>query len=185
MWRLLSLGCVLIGLAGPVQAQDTAPQTANQPVSIAVVDLDALYRVTLMGKRMAADLEDRAIALRAENDAITKALTEEEQSLTVRRPSMDVEVFRAEAAEFDTRVQGIRRTRDAAVAAFQAESDAAPRVFLERVRNIIGEMMLERGAVAVLDQRNVFLSLSTIDMTASVIARIDATVGDGRTVADD
>lgn len=185
MRRLLSLGCVLIGLAGPAQAQDTTPQIAPPSASVAVVDLDALYRVTLMGKRMAADLEDRAVALRAENDAITKALTDEEQSLTVRRPTMEVDVFRAEAAEFDTRVQGIRRTRDAAVAAFQTERDAAPRQFLERVRNIIGEMMLERGAVAVLDQRNVFLSLSTIDMTRDVVARIDATFGDGSTEPED
>ena len=44
--------------------------------------------------------------------------------------------------------------------------------------------MLERGAVAVLDQRLVFLSLSTVDITQDAIARIDDTFGDGSAVPD-
>lgn len=178
MRRLLSLGCVLIGLAGNLQAQDVAP--LGVPVTgVVVVDTDELYRATLMGQRIAADLEERARVLQLENEQITKALTEEEQSLTVRRPTMDPNVFRKEAAEFDVRVQGIRRTRDAAIATFEAERGAGPRQFLELVRNVLGELMLERGAVAVLDQRIVFLSLSTVDITKDAITRIDTTFGDG------
>ena len=103
-------------------------------------------------------------------------------TLTDRRPTLDPEVFRAQAAEFDMRVQGIRRTRDAAIATFEAERSASPRQFLELVRNVLGELMLERGAVAVLDQRLVFLSLGTVDITQDAIARIDDTFGDGRSL---
>ena len=39
--------------------------------------------------------------------------------------------------------------------------------------------MLERGAVAVLDQRIVFLSLSAADITQDAILRIDDIFGDG------
>ena len=183
MRRLLSLGCVLIGLAGHLQAQ-VAPELAVPAMGVVVVDTDELYRATLMGQRMAADLDDRARVLQLENDEITAALTAEEQSLTDRRPTLDPEVFRQEAAEFDTRVQGIRRTRDAAIATFEATRAAAPRQFLELVRNVLGALMLERGAVAVLDQRLVFLSLSTVDITQDAIARIDDTFGEGSAVPD-
>ena len=77
---------------------------------------------------------------------------------------------------------GVRRARDAAIAAFEADRDAGPRVFLEAVGTILGDLMLERGAVAVLDQRIVFLSHSSVDMTAAAVARIDAVLGDGSTV---
>jgi hypothetical protein len=50
------------------------------------------------------------------------------------------------------------------------------------VGTILGDLMLERGAVAVLDQRIVFLSHSSVDMTAAAVARIDAVLGDGSTV---
>jgi len=168
----LGLVCAL-GLTGPLQAQD------NATTSVVVVDTDELYRATLLGQRIAAELETRARALQAENEQITQDLTVEEQQLTERRPDMDPEEFRAQAAEFDTRVQGIRRARDAAIAAFEADRDAAPRLFLDQVRTVLGEMMLERGAVALLDQRIVFLSLSSADITLDAVTRIDTAIGDG------
>ena len=183
--RSCALIAGLIGfLAGPVAAQQLP--ALGVPVSqVVVVDTDELFRATLYGKRVAADLAERARALQVENDRITADLTAEEQSLTERRPDMDPAAFRAEAAEFDSRVQGIRRARDAAIAAFEADRDNAPRLFLERVRTTLGELMVERGAVAMLDQRIVFLSLSSVDITKAAIARIDASLGDGTVDAPD
>ena len=178
MLRVLSLGCFLIGLAGNVQAQDSSYLTVPM-TGIVVIDTDELYRATQMGQRIAADLEDRARAIQSENEAITKVLTAEEQSLTDRRPLLDPKIFRAQAADFDLRVQSIRRTRDVAIETFEAERDAGPRQFLELIRNVLGELMLERGAVAVLDQRIVFLSLSAADITQDAILRIDDIFGDG------
>lgn len=177
--RACFLGLMLAfgGLTSAV-AQD-APSAA---AAIVVVDTEELYRATQYGRRIAANLEERARALQDENEKITAALTAEEQELTERRPTMDSADFRAAAAEFDQRVQGIRRARDAAIAAFEADRDAGPRVFLEAVGTILGDLMLERGAVAVLDQRIVFLSHSSVDMTAAAVARIDAVLGDGSTV---
>ena len=40
-------------------------------------------------------------------------------------------------------------------------------------------MMQERGAVAVLDQRSVFVSRDDIDITADLVVRLDAELGDG------
>lgn len=176
--RLLLAMVGAAGFAAPAFAQEVV-QLGTPVSSVVVVDTDALYRGTKMGQRIAADLEDRARALQAENEQITEALTAEEKSLTERRLTMDPVQFRKEAADFDTRVQGIRRARDAAIAAYEAERDSAPRAFIEEVRSIIGDLMIERGAVAVLDQRIVFLSLKDVDITRAVIARIDEVKGDG------
>ncbi len=168
-------GCLAIaGL--PMAAQQVV---GTDTADVVVVDTDELFRATIYGRRVAADLDMRARALQAENERITADLTLEEKSLTERRPNMDPAAFRVEAAEFDTRVQGIRRSRDAAIAAFEAERESAPRLFLERVRTTLGELMVERGAVVMLDQRIVFLSLSRVDITLPAIARIDAILGDG------
>ncbi len=174
---LLSVLCAA-AIAAQSQAQE-ASGLGTTLSNVVVIDTDELYRGTKMGQHIVASLEERARALQAENEQITAALTAEEKSLTERRGAMDPALFRKEAADFNTRVQGIRRARDAAIAAFEAERDAAPRVFLERVRNVIGDLMIERGAVAVLDQRIVFLSLSSADITRAAIARIDQVMGDG------
>lgn len=163
-----------------VAGQGVAQQSLGTPVAdVVVVDTDELYRATIYGQRVVADLETRARELQAENERITADLTSEEKSLTERRPTMDPAVFRKEAAEFDTRVQGIRRARDAAIAAFETERENAPRLFLERVRTTLGELMVDRGAVAMLDQRIVFLSLARVDITKAAIERINEELGDG------
>ncbi len=178
--RLIAVFCAaLIGLGSVSSAQEPAPVAG-----VVVVDTDALYRGTRYGQRIAADFEVRADTLRAENERLMQALTAEEQSLTSRRPTMDPDAFRAEAEEFDTRVQGIRRSRDAAIATYEADLAAAPRAFRNEIREILAELMVERGAVAILDERIVFYSLPAADITQSAIARIDAVLGDGPEAAE-
>ena len=186
MWvRLISLALLgALSVGTQALAQEALP-LGQSISSVVLIDTDELFRRTLMGKRISAEFEMRARDLQAENERITMALTAEEQSLTERRPTMDPVAFRKEAVEFDKRVQGIRRARDAAIASFEAERDAAPRTFLEKIRRIVGDLMLERGAVAVLDQRIVFLSLSSADITNDAVARIDLVLGDGAAPAED
>lgn len=170
----------LVFLSYVPMAQAQEPLTSHTPSGfVVVIDTERLFRGTLFGQRIIAELDLREAELRAENQKITEALTAEEKSLTERRSTMDAEVFRTEAAEFDARVQGIRRSREAASSKYEADRVAAPRQFLVDVRNIIGNLMVERGAVAILDKRGVFLSLDAIDITADAIARIDAQLGDG------
>ena len=183
--RLISLALLgALSVGTQALAQEALP-LGQSTSSVVLIDTDELFRRTLMGKRISAEFETRARDLQAENERITTALTAEEKSLTERRPTMDPVAFRKEAAEFDTRVQGIRRARDAAIASFEAERDAAPRAFLEKIRRIVGDLMLERGAVAVLDQRIVFLSLGSADITNDAVARIDLVLGDGAAPAED
>jgi hypothetical protein len=48
-------------------------------------------------------------------------------------------------------------------------------------RPILGQLMVDRGAFAILDRRSVLLSLGSIDVTDDAIARIDTAIGDGQT----
>ena len=44
---------------------------------------------------------------------------------------------------------------------------------------LIGQLMQDRGAVLVVDRRTVLMSAEGIDITADLIARVDAELGDG------
>jgi Skp family chaperone for outer membrane proteins len=172
LWRVL---LVWFCLALPVAAQQqpTGPQ-------VLIIDSERLFFETLYGRRITADMAERTAALQAENDAIVEDLTEEERSLTQRRATLSAEDFRAEAAAFDTRVQEVRRDRDAKNSELAAEALRARAEFEERVQAVVGALMLERGAVMVLEQRNVVLSVRAANLTDDAIARIDEVLGDGR-----
>ncbi len=171
---MLALRACLVWLllVSPAVAQQTSSQ-------ILIIDSERLFFETLYGRRIAADLDTQAADLQAENDRIVESLTLEERSLTIRRPQMTPEEFRTESETFDRKVQDVRRVRDAKNVDLQVANAEAQAQFQERVREIVINVMLERGAVLVLEQRNVTLSVSAVNITDDVIARIDAELGDG------
>ena len=159
-------------LAPVASAQQNGP-------AVLIIDSERLFFETLYGRRISADLAAQAAELQAENDRIVESLTMEERSLTVRRPEMTPEAFRAEAEAFDTKVQDVRRIRDAKNVELQVASAEARSRFEERVQGIIANIMLERGAALVMEQRNVLLSVRAANITDDAIVRIDAELGDG------
>ncbi len=174
MYKLIAAIFVMSTLFAPFSA---GAQDRSNHVGIATIDIEAIYLNSIVGKRKIAELEARQAALQAENDQIRDDLIAEEQSLTELRPTLDVEAFRKLAAEFDQRVQGIRRARDAAEQALTSDAQAAPNIFLTEVRDIMLEVMLARGADVIIDRRFVLLGTQDIDITAEVIARVDQEFG--------
>lgn len=156
----------------PASAQQTSPP-------VLIVDSERLFVETLYGQRLSSELATQAAALQAENDRIVESLTLEERSLTVRRPEMDPQEFRAEAEAFDRKVQDVRRVRDAKNVELQVANAEARSRFEQRVQGIVANIMIERGAVLVLEQRNVVLSVRAANITDDAIVRIDAELGNG------
>ena len=163
VWLLLAL---------PASAQQTAP-------SVLVIDSERLFFETRYGQRLSQELTSMAANMQSENDQIVETLTQEERSLTARRPTMSVEEFREEAEAFDVKVQEVRRVRDAKNVELQVATAEARSQFEERVQAIVVEIMIARGAAVVMDQRNVVLSVRAANITEEAIARIDAELGDG------
>ncbi len=184
MWglRALVLGLLLVPQALMAQQQPDLP--IGQVISpVLVIDTDRVFADSLFGKRVAAEVQRDSDALVAENRRIEAALTEEERSLTLRRPSMVVADFRAEADAFDERVQGIRSAQDTKQRALQDGILAGREQFLQVIRPVLGQLMQEAGAAVILDRRTVFLAVGSIDVTDLAIARIDAAIGDGSDLA--
>lgn len=171
---MLILRAVLLWffLVLPASAQQSSPP-------VLIVDSDRLFLETLYGQRLAAELAKQAAELQAENDRIVESLTLEERSLTIRRPEMTPEAFRAEAEAFDRKVQDVRRVRDAKNVELQVANAEARSRFEQRVQGIVASIMLERGAVLVLEQRNVVLSVRAANISDDAIVRIDAELGTG------
>ncbi len=164
-----------------------AQTTTDAPVAVAtpvlIIDQERLFAETQFGRAVTARLTADEAALVAENLKIETALEAEERGLTSQRATMSADAFRVMADAFDTKVEGIRvaqRTKYNTLTA--ANDEDRRRFFVEIAAPVIAQTMQDMGAVAVLDKQSIILSLQSIDVTGQVIARIDATVGDGTTV---
>ena len=173
---------VLAGAAGAQQNIETTEfeVTAGEVVTaILTVDIDRLFSQSQFGRRVAQSYAGEREALATENTRIAAALREEELALAAQRAEMAPSVFRTEAEAFDEKAQSIRRAQDAKERALEDTLVQGRDQFLEVTRPILGQLMVDRGAFAILDRRSVLLSLGSIDVTDDAIARIDAAIGDG------
>ncbi len=176
-----ALGAAL-ALALPAAAQEASLGEVVAP--LLTLDQDRLFAESAWGKRVQAEIEAASRALAAENRRIEAQLTAEEKSLTERRPTMTPEAFRAEADAFDARVVNIRSEQDGKSRDLLKLRETELQAFFAAALPILGEVMRERGAVAIFDARSVLVSAAGIDITADVISAIDARVGPGPTRQD-
>ncbi|MGI9389061.1 MAG: OmpH family outer membrane protein [Boseongicola sp.] len=166
----------LIAVAGLCLGSPAAGQdgSLSLPPPILTIDQDRLFAETLSGETVNAELEEKTAALGEENSRIEAALIDRERALTEQRPSLPPDEFRALADEFDVDVQRIRAEQDEKAREITQESETARQQFLSGVAGIISGIVRERGALVVLDRRDVFLSADRIDITDEAIVRINA-----------
>lgn len=166
---------VLAGLglshAAPAQDQDVVPPP------ILIIDQDRLFSETHLGSATLADLEKRAQELSAENQRIESELISEEKTLTEQRPDLDPEAFRDLADKFDAKVQRLRAEQDDKARQLTRTRDDARSAFLKEVGAIISVIVREKGALVVIDRRDVFLSAERIDITDEAIRRVNEVEG--------
>jgi Skp family chaperone for outer membrane proteins len=170
-WR--SLACVLVitalaGVAAPVLAQ------SSPAVAILTIDQERLFLESEFGKDLVARESAKAKALEAENARIEQDLIAEEQDLTDRRATLPAEEFSALAAAFDEKVVRIRAEQDAKARDLTRSRDDERQAFFRAAIPVLGDLLVERKAVAIIDKSAIILSLTAIDVTDAAIEKVDA-----------
>ena len=181
----VALPLVLCALLSPVGAQTAGQGQASEqqiievPSPILTLDWEELYAQSSWGMRVAAELDAASTALNRENTRIADGLVEEERSLTERRATMKPDAFRTEADAFDQRVIGIRRAQETKARSLAAQAEAERNRFISAAIGLLDGMIEARGAVVVIDRRAIIRGAGAVDVTAEMVTRVDATLGDG------
>lgn len=179
--------------AGPSASEAAPPAAASPPDAAAsgvagtrplqspvlTIDPDRLFTGSKFGQRVEREYEDAARQLASENRSIESQLTAEERDLTDRRPKLAPEEFRKQADAFDAKVEGIRASQAAKTGDLDRRREAERQRFLQSALPILGDLVRETGAVAILNTQAIFLAFRSIDITDRAIQRIDEKIGDG------
>lgn len=173
----------LLSLAGAVAAQedpDPPPAVrAPQAVPVVVLRQGELFERSAFGIASRGRRDEAARALIAENREIEAKLDAEERALTARRPTLPADEFRVLADAFNAKVEAIRSSQEAKSQSIQRLLDDDRQRFFQAAVPVLAELMVELGAVAVLDQSVVILSLDVADITGMAVERVDARLGAG------
>ena len=175
LYPVLLLFGLWFGAVAPVAAQERGAATSP----ILTINQERLFAASLYGERVNSDVEAASETLSAENRQIEADLTAEEKSLTEQRPNLTPEAFRLLADAFDEKVQAIRRAQEVKTRELGRRLEEERATYFTLVVPILGTLMKEHGATAILDRRVIFISSEGVDITDEAIRRIDATLGDG------
>lgn len=166
---------VLVGLAGAGLCQ-TGPL---QQSAVVTLDQERLQKETKFGAALALAFEKDSQALVAENRKIDTALEAEERELTDKRETLPAHEFSVLADAFDVKANDLRDAQEAKSRELNRRREQDRAWFFQNIAPILGDYMVERGAVAILDKAAVVVSLGSIDITEGAIQRIDEKLGDG------
>jgi Skp family chaperone for outer membrane proteins len=170
MLRAWIVVCVM-GLGLPLAAQDAiAP--------LLTLDQDRLFLESDFGKATIERERVATSALEQENRRIEAELVAEEQALTDVRATLTPEDFAAKAEAFDAKVERIRSEQDAKARRLTEGRDQDRKAFLEIAVPVLGELLGDKKATAILDKNLVILSLSAVDITDEAIARVNAALAE-------
>ncbi len=163
---LLGVGSALL-LVAVAHAQEV-------PAPLLTLDQDRFFLESDFGRAVVERERVETAALEQENKRIESELVAEEQALTDQRKSLSPEDFTARATAFDQKVERIRSEQDAKAQALVAKRDQERKEFLQLAGPVLGELLGEQKAMAILDKGLVIVSLSAIDITDKAIAKLNA-----------
>ena len=171
---LLALALMLPGQAAPAQEPPAATARAAPIPMVLTLDQDRFFSDSAWGRAIIARTEAERQELMAENRRIEEALQQEEQALTDRRALVPPAEFTRLAADFDTRVEGIRAAQEAKTRVLLEQHDAERQAFFTAAKPVLGTVLDESGASAILVSGAVIMATQASDITQTAIQRMDA-----------
>lgn len=154
-------------------AEGAAPEVPVGARPVLTLNQDRLFKESAFGKAVLARVEDDGRALSLENRRIEDALEKEERDLTERRATMKPADFAIVTSAFDTKVEEIRAAQDGKSRAISRRLEADRQRFFEAATPVLGEILSESGAVAILADSAIIISLTYLDVTPEAISRMD------------
>lgn len=182
-WGLLALCFLLINvLPAPVLAQDIRDPFSSQIMGvedqpILVLNQERLLRTSKAGQALLRKETQLKEGHRNEGLQLDKELESEELELTRMRDELVTEEFDKLAIKFDAKVVAVRRDHQEKTERLATELEDMRKSFFTDIIPIVAEIMRERGASLVFEQRNVLFTGPDVDITAEVIDRLDRQAG--------
>ncbi|WP_050522449.1 OmpH family outer membrane protein [Pseudorhodobacter wandonensis] len=165
---------LVLAQGAALPAADAAPQVQIIQSPVLTINQQRFFEDSAFGKASLARLEADARNLQVEIRKVEADLEIEERLLTERRAGLSPAEFQPMAREFDDKVEKIRAAWEQKDRDLKREREQDQKTFFDSAVPILAAMMQEAGAVLLVDQSTVILSLDRVDITNVAIERVNS-----------
>ena len=149
------------------------PLLGSEKSSLFTVDMGKLFRSSDFGKKIISTNNIARQELQNENEELESLLLSEEKELSEQRKTLSSDEFRPKALAFDEKVSIIRTEQGKKEENLNNKARKEEAEFYKRIYPLLYELLLDRGGSILIDQRNVILWDSTVDITDEAILLIN------------
>ena len=153
------------------------PLIASEKSSLFTVDMGKLFRSSDFGKKIISANNIARQELQNENEELEAILLSEEKELSEQRKILSSDEFRPKALAFDERVSIIRAEQVKKEKKLKNKARKEEAEFYKRIYPLLYELLLDHGGLILIDQRNVILWDSSVDITDEAILLINQVFG--------
>lgn len=155
------------------------PLLAEEKSVLFTVDMSKLLRSSDFGKNIIANNNAARQKLQNENNDLEEKLLIEEKELSELRKTLSIDEFRPKALEFDKKVTIIRKGQREKEENLNKKVRREETDFFKKIYPILYELLIERGGLVLVDQRNAILWDNSVDLTDDAIALINQALVSG------
>ena len=169
--------CLALTAAGDALGQASSSQreaSSGVPSGVLVVNLTKIRSESQVAKSIQRQSAKIGQELQEGFETRRRALAAEEKALVALRATLDPDAFEARAARFERQVRALKKERRDQFIALRSALRSASETLDKTLRPILGELMAERGATLMIDNRDVVISAVALDVTQIAIKRLDA-----------
>ena len=153
------------------------PLFGSEKSSLFTVDMGKLFRSSDFGKKIISTNNIARQELQNENEELESLLLSEEKELSEQRKILSSDEFRPKALAFDEKVSIIRTEQGKKEENLKNKARKEEAEFYKRIYPLLYELLLDRSGLILIDQRNVILWDSTVDITEEAILLINQVLG--------
>ena len=153
------------------------PLLGSEQSGLFTVDMNKLFRSSDFGKKIISANNKARLELQNENEELESELLSEEKELSEQRKILSLEDFQPKALEFDKKVSIIRTEQSAKEENLKNKARKQESEFYKRIYPLLYEILLDRGGLVLVDQRNVILWDTNVDITDDAIRLINQVLG--------
>jgi Skp family chaperone for outer membrane proteins len=154
-------------------AQTAAP-VAQQPLVVAVLDVQQVMVNAKAAKSVRAALEKQAAAFQAELAQQENAIRSADQQLQQQRASLSPQDYEAKRAELGKKVEALRQKAASRNKQLQQMENGALSQVEQALAQTAGDIAKARGLTLVLNKAMVVLNVTSYDITKEALAKLDA-----------
>ena len=153
------------------------PLLGSEESGLFTVDMGKLFRSSDFGKSIILSNNQARQELQDENVELETKLLSEEKELSEQRKILSLDEFRPKALEFDKKVSIIRTEQSKKEENLKNKARIEEAEFYKRIYPLLYELLLEKGGLVLIDQRNAIFWDSSIDITDDAIKLINQVLG--------